>query len=185
MIWIEKLSFSFGNKTVFEGLSLVFPDGICCLEGISGFGKTTLLRLVAGLLQPSRGTISGVPGRVSFMFQEDRLLPWLTAGENVAAVLPRGRAGEAARWLREVELEDERGALPENLSGGQRRRVALARALAFGGDLLIMDEPLEGLDPGLSARMAALVKGSVRNVIVTSHSAYESDLWGGTRIRLA
>lgn len=184
MIKITGLSFSYGEKRIFDGLSLELPDGVCCMEGVSGRGKTTLLRLIAGLEKPSGGTISGVPARIAFMFQEDRLLPWLSAEANVAAVLPKSRADEAKKWLGAVELGNELAALPENLSGGQRRRIALARALAFGGDLLILDEPFEGLDPALTERMTALVRDLAADVLVTSHSDFQTELWGGTRIIL-
>jgi ABC-type nitrate/sulfonate/bicarbonate transport system ATPase subunit len=184
VIKVTDLRFSYGEKRIFDGLSLELPDGVCCMEGASGRGKTTLLRLIAGLEKPSGGTISGVPEKIAFMFQEDRLLPWLSAEANIAAVLPKSRAEEVKKWLCAVELENEAAALPENLSGGQRRRVALARALAFGGDLLILDEPFEGLDPALTERMTALVRGVAADVLVTSHSAFQTALWGGTRIVL-
>lgn len=184
MIRIDQVCFSYENKLVFDGLSLGLPNGVCCIEGDSGIGKTTLLRLIAGHMVPTAGTITGVPQRVAYMFQEDRLLPWQNAQSNVAAVLSKSRGSEAVKWLASVELEKERDALPENLSGGQRRRVALARALAYGGKLLILDEPFKGLHPSLTERMAELVKNLGADVIVTSHSEYETKLWGGTRILL-
>lgn len=184
MIRIDGLCFSYGGKEVFKDFFLELPAGVCCIRGVSGRGKTTLLRLIAGLLRPDRGTISGVPERVSYMFQEDRLLPWKSAAGNVAAVLPKHRAEEAGFWLDAVELGKEADSLPENLSGGQRRRISLARALAFGGKLLLLDEPFEGLDPGLTARMVDLIKSHFPDILVTSHSAYETELWGGTGIVL-
>ncbi|NCB50427.1 MAG: ABC transporter ATP-binding protein [Clostridia bacterium] len=184
MIIIDGLSFSYGGKKIFEDLTLELPDGVCCIQGISGRGKTTLLRLIAGLEKADGGKISGVPERVAYMFQEDRLLPWQSAAGNVAAVLPKYWAEEAGGWLAAVELQHEADSLPENLSGGQRRRISLARTLAFGGDLLILDEPFEGLDPDLTARMVELIRSRSSNVLVTAHSAYETGLWGGTGIVL-
>lgn len=184
MIKMSGLCFSYGGKEVFQDLSLELPDGICCIQGASGRGKTTLLRLIAGLLKPDCGSISGVPEQVAYLFQEDRLLPWKSAAGNVSAVLPKNRVDEAKFWLAAVELRGEADSLPENLSGGQKRRISLARALAFGGDLLILDEPFEGLDPGLTERMVVLVKSHFSDILVTSHSAYETELWGGTGIIL-
>lgn len=184
MIKFDEISFSYGQKEVFSRYSLHIPDGITILQGPSGCGKTTLLRIVAGLLKPSSGVITGVPMHISFMFQEDRLLPWFSAKKNVAAVLPKSKSGEAAYYLEAVELSCEENTLPGSLSGGQRRRVALARALAFGGELLILDEPFKGLDQSLTERMAKLILSTNNHVLMTSHSQFEADLMGGRVIRL-
>ena len=121
------------------------PDtGVVCLWGPSGCGKTTLLRLLAGLEKPSDGVVEGV-GSVSMVFQEDRLLPWFTALENVT--ITGATEGKATETLSALGLTDaEISALPQHLSGGQQRRVALARALAADSDILLLDEPFNGLD---------------------------------------
>ncbi len=184
MIKFDEVSFSFGSKIIFDRFSLDIPDGITVLQGPSGCGKTTLLRLAAGLLKPSSGKISGVPKRVALMFQEDRLLPWLSAKKNVAAVLPKSRIDDAAQYIEAVELLYEENTSPDRLSGGQRRRVALARALAYEADLILLDEPFKGLDPSLTERMAKLVISSGAQILMTSHSYFEAELMGGRIINL-
>lgn len=183
MIKFENVCFSFGDKPVFENLTLTLPDR-CVLIAPSGRGKTTLLRLAAGLLKPDSGKISGVPEKISFLFQDDRLLPWFSARKNIEAVLPRGHEDEVAGYLRAVELSEFAEKLPDELSGGQRRRVSLARALACGGDLLILDEPFKGLDEPLMRRMAELVLSSGSNFLAVSHSALEAGLLGGETVTL-
>ncbi len=186
MIQIASLSFSYGKKEIFHGLTLEIPEPVACLMGPSGSGKTTLLRLIAGLLKPGEGRITGVSEPVSFLFQEDRLLPWFSAEENVAAVLPKEKRGDAASWLRRVELPEESFASPPGkLSGGQQRRVALARALAFGEKgLLILDEPFKGLDAALAERMIDLILKQERPLLVSTHSTEEARLLGGAVLTL-
>lgn len=189
MITIDSLRFAYDGKQIFNGLSLTLGY-TACITGPSGCGKTTLLRLIAGLLKPQSGTITGVPGRVSMVFQEDRLLPWCTALENVAAVLPPAEAVNAAEWLRLVELHDLKDSYPDSMSGGQKRRVALARALAYGGEfpagegLLILDEPFKGFDPELTSRMAALILSRNTPVIAVLHAPEEIERLGGDVVRL-
>lgn len=180
MIEVRDLSFSYGDKAVLSDFSTVFSDPVTVIRGPSGGGKTTLLYLLAGLLKPDAGVITGIPDKVSFMFQQDRLIPWLTARENVQAVLPKNDAAKAEKWLRIMELDGEMDRLPGELSGGQMRRVALARALSFPGEIIIMDEPLKGLDEALIARLVPIIKADGRQIIVTSHSESETTLWGGT-----
>ena len=119
MIRLEHISFSYGDRPVLRELNLDLPDhGIVGLAGPSGCGKTTLLRLLAGLERPQAGTILGlVPEETAILFQENRLLPWRRAEQQVTDVLPPSRRGEAARWLRLVELEGEEHTLPAALSG--------------------------------------------------------------------
>jgi NitT/TauT family transport system ATP-binding protein len=159
-IKLERLNLAFGGLPVLEDFSLELPDsGELCLSGPSGCGKTTLLFVLAGLHRPHSGQIRGLgKQRISMLFQEDRLLPWLSAAENVALVLPSGRAEQARPWLELVELGPEAGQLPRELSGGMRRRVALARALAYEGDILLLDEPTNGLDHGLAQRIMGRIR---------------------------
>lgn len=145
MTEMKNVSFAYGDSAICRDLNWRLPPkGVVCLWGPSGCGKTTLLRLLAGLEKPTAGEIvTPNDGRVAMVFQEDRLLPWCTALENVML----GGADEqtAAKMLAEVGLANELHSLPAALSGGQQRRVALARALAVSG-LLLLDEPFNGLD---------------------------------------
>ena len=129
------------------------------LMGPSGSGKTSILRLIAGQLKATSGTVNVTHQRISHMFQEHRLLPWLTAEENVNLVLSdRPDTMEDARsWLRAVGLSNAMGKYPSELSGGMRQRVALARALAYNGDLFLFDEPLSSLEESLAEELLDLV----------------------------
>jgi NitT/TauT family transport system ATP-binding protein len=136
-----------------DKVSLSVADGeFVCLIGASGCGKSTLLNLVAGLDSVTSGEVATGGRRVSLMFQEPALLPWLTAARNVELALRARGVPKADREARTVELLDVvrlRGfgdKRPHELSGGMRQRVALARALAQDGDVLLMDEPFGALD---------------------------------------
>lgn len=145
---LEQVTFSFGGAPVLHNFSLYIPKtGLYCLLAPSGSGKTTLFRLMAGLLTPQAGKVDwqGIQ-RPALLFQEDRLLPWLTALQNAA--LAAGE-GEAQAWLVRLGLGEALMKYPAELSGGMRRRVALARALAFKGDILLLDEPFKGMDEQL------------------------------------
>jgi NitT/TauT family transport system ATP-binding protein len=130
----------------------VAPGEFTCLIGASGCGKSTLLSLVAGLDQPTAGSISTDGRRVTLMFQEPALFPWLTAERNVELALralgvPKAQRRErCAELLDLVDLGGFGGRRPHELSGGMRQRVALARALAQDADVLLMDEPFGALD---------------------------------------
>jgi NitT/TauT family transport system ATP-binding protein len=135
-----------------DQISLEVPQGdFTCLIGASGCGKSTLLSLVAGLEEPTAGTVA-VSGRVALMFQEPALFPWLTAAGNVEVALRARGLGRAERRQRTAELIEAvhlggfGGKRPHELSGGMRQRVALARALAQDADVLLMDEPFGALD---------------------------------------
>jgi NitT/TauT family transport system ATP-binding protein len=130
----------------------VAPGEFTCLIGASGCGKSTLLSLVAGLEQPTSGTVSAGGSRVALMFQEPALFPWLTAAGNVELALRARGMGKAERreraeeLLQTVHLGDFGRKRPHELSGGMRQRVALARSLAQDADVLLMDEPFGALD---------------------------------------
>ncbi len=173
-IMFRQVSKRYDDEVVLDRLDLALPlQGTVCLIGPSGGGKTTLMRLVAGFEKPDAGTIEGQEGLVfSTMFQEDRLLPWLTAAENLDQVI---RTQTAAEWLPKVLLADAADKYPDELSGGMRRRVALARALAFPSDVLFLDEPFKGLDPDLRDKMIELVRlerGS-KPIFMITHAEYE------------
>ena len=173
MIQIEGLSLAYGDKRVLEDFSLSLPDrGVTALSGPSGCGKTTLLRVLAGLQRPDAGCLTGLdPARTVLLFQENRLLPWRTVEQHIADVLPRARRGETGRWLALVELEGEEHARPSALSGGMGRRLALARALACGGGLYLLDEPFTGVDAARAARILERVRALGVPVLLSSHEA--------------
>lgn len=146
----------FGDKVVLEDVSLTVPDGaVVCLMAPSGRGKTTLLRCIAGLEMPDSGTVTGVPEQVGFVFQEDRLCPQLDAVENVRLVTGRAMSRpDIEEHLRELELADCLDQRAAELSGGQRRRVSIARAVCYVPELLLLDEPFKGLDGAARDRTA-------------------------------
>ena len=171
MLELTEVSFSYPGRPVLENFSLSIPlSGITALRGPAGCGKTTLLRLLAGLERPQAGQISApAGGGTAILFQENRLLPWRTVGQHITDVLPRQRRGEGPRWLKLVELAEEAELFPSALSGGMGRRLALARCLAVGGSLLLLDEPFAGVDPERAGRILSRVRALDIPVVLTSH----------------
>ena len=145
-------------------------QGITLLAGPSGVGKTTLLRVLAGLIAPESGSVS-LPGPPAILFQEDRLLPWRTVGQHISDVLPRERRGEAERFLALTELESASGQYPAELSGGMARRLALARTLALDAGVYLLDEPFAGVDPARAGRILARIRALGKPVLMTGHES--------------
>jgi len=177
MIVLDNVSLARGGKTILQNMTNVLPDhGVIAVLGPSGSGKTTLLMLFAGLLSPAAGIFTGMEGkRVSVVFQEDRLLPWLDAKENVA--LADGVRG-VDKCLEMTELADSARKHPRELSGGMQRRVAIARALRFGGEVLVLDEPFKGLDAELKARIAGRLSSAFPLIVIATHDEAEAALLG-------
>ena len=171
MIALEHANLSFADKCIMDDFSVTIPEqGITALRGPSGCGKTTLLRVLAGLQTLNAGHISGIsPRETAFLFQENRLLPWRTVEQHITDVLPRERRGEALKWLELVELEGELKSYPTALSGGMCRRLALARCLALGGRLYLLDEPFAGIDPERVQRILLRLKALGKPIVLVSH----------------
>lgn len=167
----------YDGKEVLHDVSMLFPEGkITCLFGPSGRGKTTILRLLAGLEQPDSGIVEGVEKRrVSTIFQEDRLLPFCTAEMNISVAAPEA---DARMWLEKVGLAGDADKYPAQLSGGMCRRVALARALAYDGAVYLMDEPFKGLDYETKLKMIELVRRALqgKTALFITHDLEERDL---------
>ena len=179
-IAFDRVTKRFGTRVVVEDLVLDIPLGkTTVLLGPSGTGKSTLLRMATGLLRPDAGVVrvlgddvfalkrSGLiklRRRMGMLFQDNALFGSLTVGDNVAFPLRRV-AGLSERAAREkareklalVGLPDVDTRMPDALSGGQRKRVALARAIALEPELVLFDEPTSGLDPQTSAAIDALI----------------------------
>lgn len=171
MIRLEQVSLSFGDKQVLDNISLSLPEqGVTVLSGPSGCGKTTLLRVLAGLETPQNGRVIGIsPARTAILFQEDRLLPGRTVLQQLKDVMDKARHPEAAKWLALTELTGEEHTLPQQLSGGMGRRLALARCLALGGDLYLLDEPFAGIDLPRRRRLMSALKQLGKPVVLVSH----------------
>ncbi|MEJ8815676.1 ABC transporter ATP-binding protein [Variovorax ureilyticus] len=172
----------FGERHVLRDIDLDIPAGqFVSLIGPSGVGKSTLLRLVAGLEPPSDGRIdmlSRAPQPdIRMMFQEDRLMPWRSVLRNVTLGL-RGRDAQARALLAAVGLAGRENDFPVVLSGGQRQRVALARALIHEPELLLLDEPFGALDAITRAAMQLLLEQLLarqpRTVLLVTHDVEEA-----------
>jgi NitT/TauT family transport system ATP-binding protein len=188
-IGIEGLTKSFGEVEVFRDLSLrLSSEGITAILGPSGCGKTTLLHVVAGLVRPDAGTVTGLAGkRVSYLFQEPRLLPWKTVWGNLELVLhdvaeASERRARIERFLAMVELAESGHSYPHELSGGMRQRAAIARAFAYPGDVLLMDEPFQALDLGLKLSLLrqfeSLWLAEPRPAVFVTHDIHEALVLG-------
>ena len=178
-IKIDRLFKSYGDKNIFTDFSAEFDfENILIIKGRSGLGKTTLLRLIAGLEKPDGGSILMPPGKISFMFQEDRLISFVSVLKNLTAVCDKDTA---LKYLSLMQLENEAESSPAELSGGMKRRVALARALAYKSALVILDEPFKGLDENLKGEIIDIIKAQSleRPFIVVTHDSEDSQLLGG------
>jgi NitT/TauT family transport system ATP-binding protein len=184
---VSGLTLSYGAEPVLEGADLRVDAGqFVSLVGPSGSGKSSLLRAIIGLQQPSAGTVTCDLDRrdMGILFQDDALLPWRTALDNVALGLrirgkPRPHArDEAEAWLGKLGLVGFAGRFPRALSGGQRKRVALAQVLALRPRLLLMDEPFAALDAIVRHRITQdlldLVEGEKISVLLVTHDLEEA-----------
>lgn len=156
---------SHGRQRVLADLEFSVQSGeIVAILGTSGCGKSTLLRLIAGLDSDFQGRIRHDAGRTGFVFQEPRLMPWLTVEDNIGFILGKGQASRARikALLDEVGLSHAAGFYPKQLSGGMAQRAAIARALVHQPDLLLLDEPFSALDVLTRGRLHRLVHDLVR-----------------------
>ena len=192
---VERVHKSHGSNAVLHGVDLTVPPGaIVALLGASGCGKTTLLRLIAGFEAADAGTITlgsrrlEAPGihipaeqrRIGYVPQEGTLFPHLSVADNVAFGLTRAerRNGRAAEAIRLTGLDGLEQRFPHQISGGQQQRTALARALAPGPGLILLDEPFNALELGLrrsvSADVVALLRKSAATAILVTHDPDEA-----------
>lgn len=179
----------FGDNVVLDGLGLVLaPGSVTAITGPNGVGKTTVARLLLGLEAPDAGAIEGLQGLCrSAVFQEDRLCGHLDAIANVRLVLDRDHRASAEQGLARVGITGEDATKPVSaLSGGQRRRVAIARAMASKSALVVLDEPFTGLDADTKPTVMAYVKECLagRTTVLISHDPSEVEYFGARIVTL-
>lgn len=195
MIEIRGLKKRYGELVVFEDLNLSIPKGqISCILGPSGCGKSTLLNMIAGLETYDRGEITGVnQKKISYIFQDTRLLPWCTALENIEfaiiSLYPKEKVRQIAHFFLDlVELADYKDFYPDQLSGGMKQRISIARAFAYPSEILLMDEPFIGLDNGLKNNLIhAFLKiwqENKKTVIFVTHELEDAQKLGHQLISL-
>lgn len=189
-IKVDHLNKGFDKLTLFNNFSWEFKaNAITTILGPSGCGKTTLMNMVGGLIQPDGGEILGLDNQVlSYIFQEPRLLEWKTVSQNIEFVLmetyPQDKEREriVQRFINLVELSGFENYYPSQLSGGMRQRVSIARAFAYPSHLILMDEPLKGLDIKLKRNLirafARIWHYDRRTVLFVTHDVEEAMLLG-------
>lgn len=182
MTKFENVSFSYGEKPIIVDWTFSIPEtGVTCLFGPSGCGKTTVFRLLCGLEAVSSGQIVDGPKCPAVVFQEDRLLPWISVLENVLLGISDNPTKEdqveAQAMLESVGLGDMANAYPEELSGGMSRRVALVRALLHKGDMLLLDEPFAGLEEDRIRNVAEMIlkEAQRKPVMLITHKKEEAE----------
>ncbi|WP_419729013.1 ABC transporter ATP-binding protein [Lichenicola sp.] len=183
---LERLTLRYGARTIFENLDLQIDSGaFMVLLGTSGVGKTSLLKIVAGLSAPSAGRVQATDGRslahrIAYMGQQDLLYPWLDVIGNVMlGARLRGDKPDRARALHllgRVGLAERAAALPAELSGGMRQRAAIARTLYEDRPIVLMDEPFSALDSFTRARVQDLAAELLqdRTVLLITHDPLEA-----------
>ena len=187
-ISIFRLQKSFGEKKVLQDVSFFLEEGgVYCLMAPSGAGKTTLLHILMGLMKGDGGEIRGLEGKTfSAVFQENRLLEWENAVENVRLVCHNKDENKIKALLSELLPGEDLRKPVAKYSGGMKRRVALARAVAAPSRILILDEPFSGLDPDTKARAAKFLlrHRDKRTVLTVTHQEEDAALLGASILKL-
>ena len=183
MLDVRDVTLRFGEKQVLDRCTIQIEEGErLAIMGPSGCGKTTRLRIALSLQKPDSGSVICTASRTAAVFQEPRLLPWLTAAENINLVLSDRAESmkDALAWLRRLELLEARDLLPAKLSGGMQQRVSLARALAVKPQLLVLDEPFKALDEALHERILRLTSDVTEDaaILLATHSEEEARALG-------
>lgn len=187
-IVVQDLCKRFGEKIVLRDFSAVIRAGQCtCIMGQSGCGKTTLLHILMGLLPADSGEITGVPEKKSAVFQEDRLCEDFPAVANLRLVLPKAVPDSLlAEHLTELGLSGSLHCPVRELSGGMKRRVAIARAMLADSEIVFMDEPLKGLDEATKAEVIQYIQryAAGRTLLLVTHDREETAALGGALIKM-
>lgn len=183
MISFNNVSKSYGSQTVLKDFSLNIPDGArLAIMGRSGAGKTTVLRLIMGLIKPDSGEVAAPKGlKIGAVFQEDRLIETLSSEANCRLVMKKPDSRIISALLSKLGITPDLAKKPVNeLSGGERRRAAIARAILSDPDVIILDEPFKGIDsetlPAVISEIDRAAEG--KTLILVTHSTDEAAALG-------
>ncbi len=179
MLKVENINQSFGHLQVLKDISFtVNDDEIVAIIGPSGCGKSTLLNIIAGLQKPATGTVCNSSDKIAFMFQDDRLLPWLSVYDNIKVVNDNINNGVISKLIEDVGLSGFENYKPEQISGGMKKRCAIARAFYYDSKLLLMDEAFQGLDYCLRQEMVKMLmcvwNDNKKSVLFITHEIDEA-----------
>ncbi|MGL1892781.1 MAG: ABC transporter ATP-binding protein [Spirochaetaceae bacterium] len=194
-IKLNNINFTYKDLPIFTDLNLTINKGkVTVILGPSGCGKTTLLNLISNTLKPDSGVIQ-LPDNfeLSYIYQEPRLLPWKTTEQNIKFVLDNlpldGANKRVQYYLEQLELFEFKNYYPNQLSGGMRQRVSIARAFAYPSNSILMDEPFKGLDLALKLNLFKLFNNlwrkEERTAIFVTHDIHEAILLGDEIIVLS
>lgn len=186
---IRNLTKKYGKKEIFKNFSLEIETGkVTALMGKSGFGKTTLIRILMGLEKYDEGKITGLENqKISTVFQEDRLCENLSAITNISIVCEKETSiREISAELEKIGLKESQNKPVKTLSGGMKRRVAIIRCIMAKSDIIIFDEPLKGLDEITKKNVIRYLKEKIRGktVIIVTHDIEEARQLDGTIVNL-
>lgn len=191
LVHLQNVTKSYSGMPVLHLINLAVEQRkIICVLGPSGAGKSTLLHILAQTLPADEGTVTVDPGlKVSYVFQEDCLLPWCTVRENIAFVQKETESAAISTLLHEVGLGSYQDHYPDQLSGGMRQRCSIARAFHYGGNLLLMDEPFHSLDYHLRfelvQKLISLWEQSGCAIVMVTHDIDEALLLGNEIVILS
>lgn len=179
MLKVIGLKKYYNHRKILSDLSFeVGENEIAAIVGPSGCGKTTMLNIISGLEKEYIGYVEKNSGKIGYVFQEDRILPWLTVAENIKIVNQKGSDKEVQYYIDLVGLNGYEKFYPDELSGGMKQRCAIARALYFGSDFLLMDEPFKSLDYILKQKMLAdllkIHKVQKNSILMVTHDIDEA-----------
>ncbi|BEP29159.1 ABC transporter ATP-binding protein [Helicovermis profundi] len=181
IIEIENLNKNYNEKVIFNKFNLsIKKDIITVILGPSGCGKTTLLNLLSKIDLDYKGSININSDKLSYVFQEDRLLPWLNVKENIMFVNDKLTEKKINDILKDLNLEKEINSYPQKLSGGMKQRVSIARAYSYDSKIMLMDEPFKSLDillkKDLLGKLAALWDKNRNSIILVTHDPLVASL---------